>query len=117
MWFTDKGIYLAWIGPLDPSPPPQGVEALTVQACYDWSLPGAVVHICNISTLYLQMENRQKNHLEACRPVNVEYLLISAETVGEILSQKQGGRERLLTVVLLHPHMVYGKYTCAHTPQ
>lgn len=71
----------------------------------------------NLSTLYLQMENRQKNHLEAFRPVSMEYLLILAESVGETLSQKQGGREQLLTVVLLPPHMFCGKYTCPHILQ
>lgn len=35
-----KGIYLAWIGPLDPSPPPHRYKLVD-----DWSLPGAVVHI------------------------------------------------------------------------
>lgn len=78
------------------------------------STTGAVIHICNLSTLYLQMEHRQKNHLEACRPVSMEYLLILAESVGEILSQKQGGREQLLTAVLLPPHMFYGRFTCPH---
>lgn len=78
------------------------------------STTGAVIHICNLSTLYLQMEHRQKNHLEACRPVSMEYLLILAESVGEILSQKQGGREQFLTAVLLPPHMFYGRFTCPH---